>query len=102
MKLRAGSDPCASAEDFALFNLAEDPYEEHPYLYGTGNMTSDHAYKWKCQELVGRLRELSVEKYQTGVTEAYVVQPDEVLYGPLAAACSVARVQAPGRTHILE
>ena len=44
-KLRAGSGRCDSAEDFALFNLAEDPYEEHPYLYGTGNTTSDHAYK---------------------------------------------------------
>ena len=99
-KLRAGSGRCDSAEDFALFNLAEDPYEEHPYLYGTGNTTSDHAYKWKCVELVGRLRELSADTYQTGVTEAYVVQPDEVLYGPLAAACSLAREQAPNRVDI--
>jgi len=94
MKLRAGSDPCASAEDFALYNLAEDPYEEHPYWYDAGDTTSDRAHK--LEELVGRLRELSAEKYQTGVTEAYVVQPDEVLDGPLAAACSVARVQAHG------
>ena len=70
-KLRAGSGRCDSAEDFALFNLAEDPYEEHPYLYGTGNTRSEHAYKRK--ELVGRLRELPADTYQTGVTEAYVV-----------------------------
>merc|ERR1740130_1084704 len=37
MKLRAGSDPCASAEGFALYNLAEDPYEEHPYWYDAGD-----------------------------------------------------------------
>ena len=88
MKPRAGSDPCASAEDFALYNLTEDPYEEHPYWYDAGDTTSGHAHK--LEELVGRLRELSADAYQTGVTEAYVF-PDEVMNGPLATACSVAQ-----------
>jgi arylsulfatase A-like enzyme len=90
-KLRARSYPCASAEAFALFNLAEDPYEEHPYLYGTGDTTSDHAHK--LEELVGRLRELAADEYQTGMTDTYV-DPDEVMNGPLATACSVAQLQS--------
>jgi len=78
---------CASAEDFALFNLAEDPYEEHPYLNGTGSEASAHAEKF--EELVGRFRELTASSYQTGVTGAYK-HPGEALSGPLAAACRVA------------
>jgi len=78
---------CASAEDFALFNLAEDPYEEHPYLSDTGSEASAHAEKFG--ELVGRFRELTASSYQTGVTGAYK-HPGEALSGPLAAACRVA------------
>ena len=78
---------CASAEDFALFNLAEDPYEEHPYLNDTGSEASAHAEKFG--ELVGRFRELTASSYQTGVTGAYK-HPGEALSGPLAAACRVA------------
>ena len=84
---------CASAEDFALFNLAEDPYEEHPYLNDTGSEGSAHADKFG--ELVGRFRELTASSYQTGVTGAYK-HPGEALLGPLAAACRVAdAAQAP-------
>ena len=89
---------CASAEDFALFNLAEDPYEEHPYLNGTGSEVSAHAEKFG--ELVGRFRELTASSYQTGVTGAYK-HPGEALSGPLAAACRVAdaaRVQVARRS----
>ena len=78
---------CDSAEDFALFNLAEDPYEEHPYLYDTGSEVSGHANK--LGELMARFRELTADAYQTGVTGAYA-HPGEALAGPLAAACTVA------------
>ena len=100
-KLRAGAYPCATAEHFALFNLAEDPYEEHPYLYDTGDTTSltgtrairlRHAHK--LEELVGRLRELAADTHQTGMTDTYV-HPHEVLNKPLANACSVAQAQPP-------
>ena len=86
-KLRAGSNPCESSEAFALFNLAEDPYEEHPYLYDTGSEVSGHANK--LGELIARFRELTANAYQTGVTGAYA-HPGETLAGPLAAACTVA------------
>jgi len=85
------SDSCSSVADFALFNLAEDPYEQHPYLYDTGDTTSDRANK--LEKLVGRLRELAADRYQTGMTEAYA-HPGEAISGPLATACSVAQVQA--------
>ena len=80
---------CSSAEDFALFNLAEDPYEERPYLYDAGSEVSGHANK--LEELVGRFRELAADAYQTGVTGGAYAYPGEAMHAPLAAACSVAQ-----------
>jgi len=80
---------CSSAEDFALFNLAEDPYEERPYLYDTSSEGSGHANK--LEELVGRFRELAADAYQTGVTGGAYAYPGEAMLAPLAAACSVAQ-----------
>jgi arylsulfatase I/J len=100
-ELRAGAHPCVSAENFALFNLTEDPYEEHPYLYDTGDttrLTGTRAIRLghadKLEELVGRLRELAADAHQTGVSDTYV-HPHNVLNKPLANACSVAQAQPP-------
>jgi hypothetical protein len=85
---------CSSAENYAIFNLAEDPYEQHPYLYDADDMTSSLANKH--DELVGRLRELSLSAYQTGrgllqsAHQTAYVHPKEVESAPLEAACSAA------------
>ena len=78
---------CPFPEDFALFNLADDPYEQD-------DVSQTHPDTHK--RLHERYRELAANAYQTGVTEAYM-QPGEVVSGPYAEACGLAKHAAePG------